>query len=153
MKIIKNVKLNNDKERAFDAIVKVLLESKGLSLEDFQKNRSLLVNLDDSEGGDYSFDFVKFREGEIGERIVIKQIAQVIFGEPTDPRLLTVPVRKLLEAVAPVQKENTEVVVNPSKTIEQEESVETETTVKPPVYFSSKEAVRKQNPPNFKLDK
>ena len=97
MEIIKNTKLNDKKEWTFDAIIEALFDSKGVSLEKFQANRKLLVNLDNSVGADYTFDYAKYCEGEIGERIVIKQLAEVIFGERVDPRPLTVPIRKKVE--------------------------------------------------------
>jgi hypothetical protein len=108
MKISKNISLKDKKEATFDAIVQALFEGKNLTVEGFDKNRTFLVSLDETPKADLVFDYAKYCEGEIGERIVIKQVAQAIFGQTVDPRPLTVPVRKILESYMPVKKVVTE---------------------------------------------
>jgi len=152
MEIIKNTKLNDKKEWTFDAIIEALFDSKGVSLEKFQANRKLLVNLDNSVGADYTFDYAKYCEGEIGERIVIKQVAEVIFGEKVDPRPLTVPVRlKVLGAQVLSHAKNPENKQVDNVTVKVE--VVSPAPEKSTLSFTPDQPAKKPFPLSFKLGK
>lgn len=98
MKIKKNKTANDIKNFTFDAIIESIFASKGITPEEFEPNKAWCVSMDGAPGGDYNFDFDKYNEGPIGERIVIKDISQRIFGSPVDPRPLVGVVREKVSA-------------------------------------------------------
>lgn len=88
MKISKHPTKLKDAEIAFDAIIESLFEYKNLNIENFNKDRILLVSFENEIGADYNFDYSTFLQGAVGQLIVIKSLSTKIFGEKIDGRKL-----------------------------------------------------------------
>lgn len=115
MEIIKKPSDGSKKENLFDAIIEVLFESKGIiNQATFKEDVKWSVALDEvnKQGADFYFDDSKYYEGEIGERILIKQIGVLLLGEQVDPRPLVGKVRGIFAVKNTVNNKDQEVINN-----------------------------------------